>query len=786
MYFRKQPFIHNFEFLTRYQPDKPCPIGKDRMRVAVTAYQDGIFRVQVNDRRWKKNYSQAGLKRPPRRRKTSTAGPSIEVDDGFGITLRDATGQPLLTSPTRQTFGISGVSSLFAFNQEDDHEFYGMGEKMRGLELSGLQTKFWNTDIFGDFHWQEIEHDRPDPMYVSIPYLIIKRGNQYVGLLLDNPYATFISTSPRPEIGGGQMIVSGSKERFITIGSEHGQPDLYILTGPSLAELTRKLQRLVGPTPLPPAWALGYHQCRWGYKAHSCLERLDEGFRKHEIPCDGLWLDIDYMDAFKVFTFNKKHFPLLRKTLASFEERGRKVVPILDPGVKQEAGYPVYESGRKADIFCRNPQNKEYVGLVWPGETVFPDYSMPAGRDWWADHVRTFAKQGIYGAWLDMNDPSTGPVRCLDMRFNRGRDSHYTYHNQYALGMAQASRDGFAAAHPNQRPFLLSRSGFTGISKYAALWTGDNMSRYHYLRNSIAVSLNLALSGVPFNGPDIGGFAGDATPQLIRDWMKACFLFPFCRNHSMIGTREQEPWAFDTTTRNILKHYIQLRYKLRPYLYNLFVQQEESGEAILRPLFYDFEDRAEQPLSRIDDQFLVGSALLQAPIVSEHERARAVLLPGSLAWYSIMDADWLPAGRLDAVQPTEKQTPLYMREGAILPMSAGALPTDNAFDGNRIELHLFLRTRSTHPATYTYISDDGVSFDYQKGKRSRLQVRATVGPDGDLAIDTTMIAKGYGAIEASFIVYDDFKQVRLNGALTKPKRHSWTFGGKTQKAWRIR
>lgn len=785
MYFRKQPFINNFDFLTKYRSGKPCTVGHDRMRVTVTPHRDGIFRLKVEGPRWKKNYSQAQLKRPAPQKQAAAKGPSIQVDDGFGIKICDEDGHVLLTSPSKQTFGVSGTSSMFVFNQEDNHEFYGMGEKMRGLELSGIQTKFWNTDVFGDFHWKEIENDRPDPMYVSIPYLIIKRDNRYVGLLLDNPYATFMSTSPRPEIGGGQMIVSGSKDRFITIGAEHGQPDLYILTGPSLAELTRKLQHLVGRTPLPPAWALGYHQCRWGYKADTCLKRLDEGFRKHGIPCDGLWLDIDYMDSFKVFTFNKQHFPALHKTLSSFEKSGRKILPILDPGVKQESGYPVYESGRKADVFCRNPQNREYVGLVWPGETVFPDYSMPAGRKWWADHVTKFARNGIYGAWLDMNDPSTGPVRCLDMRFNRGKDSHYTYHNQYALGMARATRDGFTAAHPNKRPFLLSRSGYTGISKYAALWTGDNMSNYHYLRNSIAVSLNLALSGVPFNGPDIGGFAGDTSDQLIQDWMKTCFLFPFCRNHSMIGTRDQEPWAFKAATRNVLKHYIQLRYKLRPYLYNLFVHQEERGEAILRPLFYDFEDSVEKPLGRIDDQFLVGPALMQAPLLSEDNRERSVVLPGSQAWYSALDGAWLSTSRNVKVTPSEKQTPLYVREDAIIPMTPGALPTDNAYDGKRVEFHVFVRNAPTRTVTYEYTSDDGTSFDYQKGKRSRMQVKATVSAKEELEITTDMIATGYGHILADFVLYDDFKQVRVNGKSVKPKRKNWSFCGVSQKTWRI-
>ena len=208
---------------------------------------------------------------------------------------------------------------------------------------------------------------------------------------------------------------------------------------------------------------------------------------------------------------------------------GRKVIPIIDPGVKFERGYSVYESGHRAKAFCENPQGREYVGLVWPGETVFPDFSLKPARDWWAKQVRDFASLGIQGAWLDMNDPSTGPADNGDMLFDHGRKTHDTYHNQYALGMAMASRQGFLEAHPDERTFMLCRSGSTGSNRYTAIWTGDNYSNYHHLKNSIATTLNLALSGIPFNGPDAGGFGGDTFPELIRDWYKAGFLFPVMR-----------------------------------------------------------------------------------------------------------------------------------------------------------------------------------------------------------------------------------------------------------------
>lgn len=775
MYFRKQPYRANFEFLTKGHPGKPARIGKETYDLSFTAFRDDVYRLRITHPKWS-NKSQAGLTPPPRARKDNG---TVQLKKNWALDVRAPDGTLILASQPQQAFGVCGVQSMFTFIQADDHQFYGMGEKMLGLELSGKRTKCWNTDVFADFHFKEIESDRPDPMYVSIPYLIVKRGNHYSGLLLDNPYATFLSTSAPVSIGGGQMMLSNKQDRYLAFGAEHGQPDLYIIVGPSLPELTRKLQQLVGRTPMPPAWALGYQQCRWGYRSEADLNRIDEALRQYKIPCDGIWLDIEYMRGYRVFTFDKNHFPNVKRALQTMKKRGRKVVPIIDPGVKQEPGYSVYESGRKAKTFCQSAQGKEFVGMVWPGETVFPDFSTPNGRRWWAKQVKAFARQGLYGAWLDMNDPSTGHVDPTAMRFNQGKESHYTFHNQYGMGMARASREGFAAAHPNQRPFLLTRSAYTGVAKYAAVWTGDNVSNYHYLRNTIAVSINLALSGVPFNGPDIGGFARSTTGPLLRDWMKAGFLFPFCRNHTELSACDQEPWVFGAIIRDIVKHYIQLRYKFRPYLYNLFVHQSLSGEAIMRPLFYDFDDTEALPLGHIDDQFLCGSALMHAPLLKEHQTKRSVVLPGDDAWYAPLAAGWLPGNQIIEVETNDRQTPLFFREGQWVPMHPGnTLPTDNAFDGAHVDFHLFLRATSEHVATLDYYFDDGETLAYEKGKRSHAHLQGQINAQGALEIDVTYPEKGYGPLKTlSVVVYDDFPAVYINGRKAKKKASRWMCAG---------
>ncbi len=782
MYFRKFPHPANFDYIASVPSSGKTRAGKTPLKVRADRHANDIFRLRVRGP-WPKNPSIAGLT-PPSRTTWDRGSVNAELDKSFAIRLADSEGNTILSAPSGRAFGVSGKNSLFLFHLLENDRFYGMGEKLLGLELSGKQSKFWNTDVFADFSWKEVAEDRPDPYYASIPYLIIKRGAHWIGLLLDNPHAAFISTGANVKIGGGQMDLGASSERVIAIGAENGEADLYILVADSLAALTRKFQGLVGNTPLPPVWALGFHQCRWGYRSAADMRELDKNFRKHHIPCDGLWIDIDYMDSFKVFTFNKEHFPALRQTIEDLDKHGRKLIPILDPGVKQEPGYNVYDDGRKHDIFCRNPQGGEFIGQVWPGDTAFPDYSLPEGREWWANWVKKFGAPSIRGAWIDMNDPSTGVVQNDAMRFQRGRADHDTFHNQYALGMAIATRDGFAAAHPGKRPFVISRSGYLGMGKYSAIWTGDNCANYHYLRLAIPCSINLALSGVPFNGPDIGGFALDTYPQLLRDWQKACFLFPFCRNHSATGTKQQEPWAFDPLTLRVLRHYIQLRYKMRPYLYNLFIQQAEQGEAILRPLFYDFENTAEAQLDRIEDQFLIGPAIMQAPIVHEHDRRRSVVLPSNSTWWSVMDGRWLAGGRTIKTTPNDQQTPLYVRDGQIVPMTPGE-PHDNRWNPNTIEAHIFLRRKPGNEASTVYAFDDGDTLDYQNGKRSAIAIHAQVKGTA-LNITTETLQDGFGNARISFVLYDTFNAVTLNGRPLKVRRDTWTFCGTKQRVWTSR
>lgn len=769
----KFPFLFNFRFATRLEaartlvfPDRSLPLARQDLG-------EGLFRLTVQSPEWETNDSQDELDLPDPEPSTSFR---LELDEAAGLVLSAPDGAPLLRSPEGGFFGKCGEASVFRFCHDPAFRYYGAGSKMLGLELTGARTKFWNTDAWADFSPDVVNHGHPDPYYVSIPYLIVHTPHGWVGLLLHNPRTVFLSIAAKAGIEAFATLQAGDHECLL-LGAESGQPDLFVFAAHDLASLTRKFQTLVGRTPLPPLWSLGYQQCRWGYESIEQLQKLRAEFERHEIPVDGLWLDIGYMDGYRVFTFDEAKIAHPPAEIAALQDSGHPVVPIIDPGVKWDSGYTVYEDGRTQDIFCKNPEGEQFVGLVWPGLTVFPDFSTAEGCAWWAEQCRRFASEnGLTAAWLDMNDPSVGPVNLRDMRFGPdGENDHESFHNQYGRAMARATRTGFEAAHPDERIFLLTRSNATAGARYAAVWTGDNVSNYHYLAQSIPTTLNLALSGIPFNGADVGGFGHDTTPRLLRDWTKAACLFPFFRNHAVQGCAGQEPWAFDAHTLAVCRDHIRLRYRLLPYLYQLFVRQAQAGAAILRPLFHDFESTAAVPLDRVDDAFLVGPEILHAPFVTEFDEVRAVPLPGDRAWFEPATGRWHEGGQILADVPRkDASTPLFLREGAVLPLRRGPL-AEARTDLRVIDLLLVARPAVPLEATLRYRADDGHSRAHERGAYSEIAVTAQVRADGSLDVSVDSIHERFGPIELRLLSLGQFPAVRLNGrtVATLPESLEW-------------
>ncbi|MBD3320573.1 MAG: hypothetical protein GF350_05690 [Chitinivibrionales bacterium] len=715
--FNKYPHPDNFSYLARDTKKKKLFAGHHECTLTVAGSFNDIYHitasVQGTDHRY---FSRSGLT-PLDRCMSGKNAPhsSLSVRGDGELRLKNSAGKTILQSLPQKAFGVCGNEWIFCFSLTSKMQFYGMGERSTHFEKSNSSHVFWNIDAWSDHDMRIIRKDHYDPDYISVPWVVIKQGNEYAGILIDSPFCSYISLGHAENIIGN----SGTQkqgDRFMYFSAENGTPSLYVLYGASCSDLVAGFQNLTGRVPRPPLWALGYHQSKWGYKSMDDLTRLADNFERNGIPVDGLWLDIEYMDGYRVFTFDKKHFPSPKKNIARIQERGYRVVPILDPGIKRERGYETYDTGRGADIFCKNNEKNEFIGLVWPGKTVFPDFSLKKTHHWWAKNIEQFAQTGIRSAWLDMNDPATGTIKCTGMLFDKGKALHDAYHNQYALLMAQATRDGFHAAYPDERIFLLSRSGFTGSQKWTANWTGDNYSNYYHLRKSIATTLNLSLSGMPFTGPDVGGFGDNCTGQLMVDWIKAGFLFPFFRNHCHRSGSNQEPWVFTKMQCRIITRFIRLRYKLLPCIYNLFIRQERYGEPILRPLFYDFSDSRKLPLGGIDDQFMAGPSIMQAPFVDEGIVTRKAILPHS-RWYRADTGEWMSGGKEILLRKNDDSTPVFFRDRSIIPMQAGTRK-NNKNDLSNVELFICMDVHGAGTAEYSYFSDDGISVRYQDGAES--------------------------------------------------------------------
>jgi len=754
MYFNKIPPAANF----RFREGMRSILGSAQSGFSYTldTLGGGLFRYQVDAARWEQK-SHAVLDTDAHRDTPSSAAVEVATSGDINITLDGTT---LLKSHARKELGVLGQKWVMGFEYADDMRFYGLGQKNTGFEKTGQICKFWNTDAFADFGVLRAENEATDPLYTSIPYLLIKRETGCVGILMNNPYPTFMNLAAKENIAH-LLDAQEAEVPSIMLGSYDGTPDLYFIVGKDVREVTRKLQRLCGITPMPPLWALGYHQCRFGYRDLADLEELDAKFTELEIPCDGLWLDIDYMDSFKVFTVDKEGFRNHGERIKALQDKNRKIVPIIDPGVKNKPGFEVFDDGQAHDVFCKTCEGDLFSGFVWPGRTAFPDYSLARTREWWAVQVQAFTeKYNFDGYWIDMNDPSTGSSELEDMLFNDGADDHASYHNQYALGMQNATLEGLKRSQPDKRPFIISRSGFISTSRYSALWTGDNWSNYFHLREGIAMSLNLSLSGVPFNGPDVPGFAGVASPALAVDWHKAGFLFPFFRNHSALDAPEQEPWRFEAPYRDVIIHYIRLRYKLLPYLYNLFIEHAEHGDPMLRPIFYEFP-KLSTCFNQVGDQFMVGPAIMQAPTVEEGQMQRTVRFPKT-EWFDARSGAWLSGGKELSVSNKLDSTPLFFREDHIVPMLCGE-QTQQDKDLSNIELHVFLRKESTARATLKYSFDDGETIQQCGNAQTSLRIEAYA-QAGTLHIEVHDYVENFESLHACVITYDDYEQIILTHA----------------------
>lgn len=637
---------------------------------------------------------------PPRPLRIQDHGASLHVEaEGVSLSLAteslrmaffDVDGMPLLDGllPTCDA-GVWRLDAPLA----PETRCYGLGEKTGFLDKRGRRYTMWNTDDPSP-HIETL-----DPLYVSIPWAILATQGRALGLYLDDPTRT-------------HWDVGRDNREILAVTTPREGLDLYLVAGPQLDRVVERYTALTGRMPMPPLWAIGYQQSRWSYDSAARMREVVREYRQREIPLDVLYADIDYMDGYRVFTWNAETFPEPETLMADLLKEGVRVVPIVDPGVKKDGAYPLFAEGAENGYFVADRDGLPLVGEVWPGEVCYPDFVRSDVRRWWGDWHRTYLDAGVAGIWCDMNEPSTfdSPTKTLPLDARHGVDGSLTHdrvHNLYGSWMAQATREGLARARPDERPFVLSRAGFAGIQRHAAVWTGDNFSIWAHLEQSLPMTMNMGLSGLAFVGADVGGFSGDCQGELLARWTQVGAFTPFFRNHAAKGTCDQEPWVFGPEVEAVCRDAIRMRYAWLPYLYTAFWRAAQRGEPILRPLVYDFPDDPE--VADLADQAMVGRDLMMAPILRPGVRKRAVYLPSG-EWVEHWTGERFAGGRHHLVDAPLERLPLFIRAGAILPRGSWA-PCVERLDRSLLTLHVY----PAEAMTGAWYDDDGRSLAYARG-----------------------------------------------------------------------
>lgn len=606
-----------------------------------------------------------------------------------------------------------------------DEHFYGLGEKAARLDKRRSSFVNWNSDTPGYLEGR-------DPIYQTVPfYTGLQDGNAY-GIFFDNSYRSYFDFAK-------------SSQQRVWFGAEGGELNYYFFYGPSLQKVLNRYADLTGHMPLPPLWALGNQQSRWSYYPDKMVEKVVSEYRERDLPLDVLHLDIDYMQSYRVFTWDRDRFPNPRALSEKLGRQGVKLVAIVDPGVKyqpvadsaqpitsttpelepQQQRYYVFAAGLEKNYFQRRANGDLFVPKVWPGEAAFVDFTLPAAREWWGGLHRAYTENGVAGIWNDMNEPAdfvdqTGKNQLDVVSYDEGENStHAKNRNVFALLMARATYEGLERLRPNQRPYVITRAGYAGIQRYSTMWTGDTNSTWEALQLNIPMFTTLGLSGEPFVGSDVGGFIGRGNGELLTRAYQVSFLAPFCRNHKVIDGYDQEPWRFGKYYEDIIRKYLKLRYQLLPFLYTTLEESHRTGVPLFRPLVLNYQD--DPNTYNLDDEFMIGNDLLVAPVLKPDVTSRLVYLPEG-TWYDYWTNTKHEGGTMITVAAPLETVPMFVRAGAIIPSGpemnyVGEKPSDP------ITFNIYPDDQGS--ASVTLYEDDGVSTVYkQEGfRRTTVKVR---------------------------------------------------------------
>jgi alpha-glucosidase len=584
--------------------------------------------------------------------------------------------------------------------------FYGLGDKPVDVNLKGKRFENWATDsyAFGK---------NTDPIYKAIPFYTAIQDNKAYGVFFDNTFKT-------------SFDFAHERRNVTSFWAQGGEMNYYFIYGPQMEDVVKNYTDLTGkPHALPPLWALGFHQCKWSYYPEANVKEVTKTFRDLKIPCDAIYLDIDYMDGFRCFTWDKKYFPDPKRMVKELEDKGFKTVVIIDPGIKIDLEYDVFKEALDKDYFCKRADGPYMKGKVWPGECYFPDYTKPEVREWWSGLFKELIEDiGVKGVWNDMNEPAVMDVPNKsfpdDVRhdYDGNPCSHRKAHNIYGTQMARATYHGLKKYAYPKRPFVITRSAYSGAQRYTSTWMGDNVATWEHLAIANNQAQRMAMSGFSFAGSDIGGFAEQPQGELFARWIQLGVFHAFCRVHSSGDHGDQEPWVFGEEITDIVRKFVELRYQLLPYLYTAFWKYINDGTPILKSLvLYDQEDTATHYRS---DEFVYGEQILISPILEQNAKGRRMYIPRG-KWYNFWTDEVVEGGREMWVDADLDSMPMFIKEGAVIPKyPVQQYVGEKKF--NEITLEVYYKAGKESSKLYDDAHD---GYDYKKGRFSLRTFKVT-------------------------------------------------------------
>ena len=626
-------------------------------------------------------------------------------------------------------FSMSGDGEkvILSRNLQAEDCLFGLGESVRGINKRGARYRSWNSDVFG-------HNESTESLYGSHNFLLFFGPECLFGIYLDSPgLITW-------DLGCTQ-----TDSAVITV--EDGQFDLYVLEETSLTALARSFRHLTGRSYLPPRWAFGYIQSRWGYASETEARAVAAEHRKRGIPLDGLCLDIDYMENFKNFTWNKEAFPDLKHFSTEMKEDHIRLIPIIDAGICREEGYSPYDEGKAGDFFCKKEDGSEFSAAVWPGICCFPDFLREDARRWFGSLYRPILEAGVEGFWNDMNEPSlfytderleNAFLRAAELREGSAgyedmwrvssvfgslannpedyrsfyhevdgqRIRHDRVHNLYGAFMTRAAAEAFRRFDPGKRFLLFSRSSFIGSHRNGGIWQGDNFSWWSHLKMALQMMPNLNLCGFLYSGCDLGGFGCNVTEDLLIRFLQFGVFTPLMRNHSALHTREQEIYRFSTW--EIMRDTVRVRYALLPFVYSEFMKAALSDGMYFRPLAFDYPE--DSRAVHTEDQLLLGEGCMIAPVMEQNASGRYVYLPEDMLMIRLRspeDYDLIPLPAGDHwIQCSIREFPLFVKRDHPVLLCPGGECTDLMDD-----CHFTALCLTDRGASYDLYRDDGTAPD---------------------------------------------------------------------------